>query len=211
MTSEAIGQTEPYPLTLEIHRPETQSRLTNFPLGIGLLIRAILLIPHLIIIYFLQIVGVIIVFIAQFAILFTGRFPLGMFTFYVGYMRWSANIGGYLGSLYDKYSPFSLEAQPEYPLVFDVEYPESLNRILNFPLGIGILIKTILTIPHLIILVFLVIAALVVVLIAQFAILFTGAFPAGMHRFVVGVTRWLNRVNAYTYSLTDKYPPFSLD
>jgi hypothetical protein len=57
---------------------------------------------------------------------------------------------------------------------------------------------------------FLFIAALVVVFIAMFAVLFTGAFPEGMHRFVTGVFRWAQRVNLYVYSMTDKYPPFSL-
>ena len=52
-------------------------------------------------------------------------------------------------------------------------------------------------------------AAFVVVFIAQFAILFSGSFPEGMHTFVVGVGRWSTRVNAYLYALTDKYPPFS--
>ncbi len=54
-------------------------------------------------------------------------------------------------------------------------------------------------------------AALVVVFIAQFAILFTGSFPEGMHSFVVGVYRWWDsRINAYVYGLTDSYPPFSM-
>ena len=51
---------------------------------------------------------------------------------------------------------------------------------------------------------------MVVLFIAQFAILFTGSFPEGMHRFVIGVGRWSTRTNAYNVALTDKYPPFSL-
>ncbi len=47
-------------------------------------------------------------------------------------------------------------------------------------------------------------------LVAQFAILFTGSFPGSMHGFVVGVGRWYNRITAYAFGLTDKYPPFSL-
>jgi hypothetical protein len=206
-TAEATAD---YPIRLEVRRDATQSRLTNFPLGIGMIIRSILLIPHFIILYFLQIVANIVYFIACFAILFSGRYPRGLFNFYVGYMRWNANMTGYLVSAYDKYPPFSMDAQSDYPVTLEVDYPENLNRILNFPLFIGYIIKVILLIPHLIVLAFLALAAMIVLFIAQFAILFTGSFPEGMHGFMVGVGRWSTRVTAYTVALTDKYPPFSL-
>jgi len=210
MTTAAEEAPINYPIHLEVERPASQSRLTNFPLGIGSFIRMILLIPHLIILYFLQIVASIIYFIATFAILFTGRYPRGMFTFYVGYTRWSSNIYGYLVSVYDKYPAFSMDEQAGYPLSFSAEYPEQLNRLLNFPV-LGLIIKMILLIPHLIILYFLILVAFIVLFIAQFAILFTGSFPEGMHKFMIGVGRWSLRVNAYAYALTDQYPPFSLN
>ncbi|MEE8369417.1 MAG: DUF4389 domain-containing protein [Dehalococcoidia bacterium] len=71
--------------------------------------------------------------------------------------------------------------------------------------------KIITSIPHFIILIFLSLAAFVVVVIAWFAILFTGRYPRGLHGFVAGVLRWSLRVQAYIFSLTDEYPPFSLD
>lgn len=207
----AEGMLSEYPVRLDVQRQEEQSRVTNFPLFIGTIIRSILLIPHLIILYFLGIVASIIYFIATFAILFTGRYPRGLFNFYVGYMRWTANVYGYFFSAYDKYPQFSMEEETDYPLSFNAEYPETLNRFLNFPLFIGAFIKTILLIPHLIIVSFLVLAGAIVLFIAQFAILFTGSFPPGMHRFLIGVGRWSTRINAYLYALTDKYPPFSLN
>jgi ABC-type multidrug transport system fused ATPase/permease subunit len=206
----ATGETPAsYPVNLEVQRPDSQSRLTNFPLGIGTFIRLVLLVPHLIILYFLQIVASIIYFIATFAILFTGRYPRGMFNFYVGYTRWSSNVYGYLVSVYDNYPPFSMDQQSGYPLSFTVDYPESHSRLLNFPI-LGLIIKLILLIPHFIVVYFLILVALIVLFIAHFAILFTGSFPAGMHKFMIGVGRWSTRVNAYAYALTDKYPPFSL-
>jgi hypothetical protein len=209
-TVNASGEPVPaYPIRLEISRPEKQSRLTNFPLGIGTTIRALILIPHLIILYFLQLAAYIVFFIATFAILFTGRYPEGMFKFFVGYTRWMSCVYGYLGSLYDPYPAFSLDPQEGYPLTLEVDYIAEKSRLLNFPI-VGLVIKTILAIPHFIILTFLLIAAYIVVFIAQFAILFTGSFPAGMHGFVVGTGRWYTRVNGYVYALTDKYPPFSL-
>jgi hypothetical protein len=86
-------------------------------------------------------------------------------------------------------------------------YPDAkndLNRWLP-------LVKWLLAIPHYIVLVFLYIAGVVVVIIAWFAILFTGRYPRGMFDFVVGVLRWSLRVGAYAFLLvTDRYPPFSL-
>ncbi len=89
----------------------------------------------------------------------------------------------------------------------DIDYPDveaDLNRWLP-------LVKWLLAIPHFIILVFLAIAALVVTIVAWFAILFTGQYPRVMFDFVVGVGRWGSRVSAYALLLvTDRYPPFSL-
>jgi Domain of unknown function (DUF4389) len=206
----ATGETTPsFPVHFEVQRPANQSRLTNFPLGIGMFIRAILLIPHFIILYFLQIVATVLYFLATIAILFTGHYPRGLFNFYVGYTRWNANIYGYLLSAYDNYPPFGLDQQPEYPLSFSVEYPEKHSRLLNFPI-LGLFIKLLLLIPHFIIVYFLILVAFIVLFIAHFAILFTGSFPAGMHKFMIGVGRWTIRLNAYAYALTDQYPPFSL-
>ncbi len=198
-----------YPLSFDIERPEKQSRLTNFPLGIGLFIRSILLIPHLIILYFFGLAVGVMYLIATVAILFTGRYPRGLYNFNFGYLRWYANAYGYLLHLYDKYPPFGMDPVAGFPLQMNIDYPESSSRVLNFPL-LGIVIRGILLIPHLIIFVFLYLAGFVVLFIATFAILFTGSFPAGMHRFMVGVGRWYNRIQVYIYGLTDKYPPFGM-
>ena len=196
-----------FPMTLDVPRPAKQSRLTNFPLGIGGFIRYILLIPHLVVIAFLGMAAGVCGFIADFAILFTGKYPLGLFNFSVGVQRWGININTYLFSLRDEYPPFSMDAG-QYPVRYEVAVPESLNRILNFPI-FGLYIKLFLLIPHFIVLLFLYLAVYVVYLIAGFAILFTGSYPAGMHQFAVGVLRWNQRLQVYMASMTDKYPPFS--
>ena len=93
---------------------------------------------------------------------------------------------------------------PPYEAQFEVAYPQELNRWLP-------LVKWLLAIPHYIVLVFLWLAVLVSVIIAWFAIVFTGRYPRGLFDFVVGVGRWTNRVVAYAFVLvTDRYPPFSL-
>jgi hypothetical protein len=73
------------------------------------------------------------------------------------------------------------------------------------------LVKWFLAIPHYVVLFFLVIGAVISVILAWFAIVFTGRYPRGLFDYVVGVARWALRVEAYAFLLiTDRYPPFSL-
>lgn len=198
-----------YPVRLKVQYPESLSKLLNFPLGIGTLIKGILAIPSLIVWYVLLFVAGILVFLATFVILFTGRFPRGMFNFTVEALRLQSKVYAYLLSLTDAYPGFSGSVQLTDPVGLEIDYPESLNRILNFPL-LGMYIKAILVIPHLIILIFAMVVAYILFFVAQFAILFSGRFPEGMFNFMVGTLQFATRVTAYTFSLTDKYPPFSL-
>jgi hypothetical protein len=92
---------------------------------------------------------------------------------------------------------------PQYPVRFDVEYPDGLSRLLIF-------VKWLLAIPHYIALIFLAIGAYVVLIISWFAVIITGQYPAGMFNYMAGVIRWNARVQAYVFLMTDKYPPFSL-
>jgi hypothetical protein len=135
------------------------------------------------------------------AVLVRQYIPHWLFDFQVALMRFQARAYGYLALLTDRFPAF----EGEYPINFEVSYPDRLNR---WKVAIW---KIITSIPHIIILIFLYVAALVVVMIAWFAILFTGRYPQGLHTFVAGVFRWSFRVQAYIYSLTDEYPPFSFD
>jgi hypothetical protein len=135
------------------------------------------------------------------AVLVRQYVPHWMFDFQVALMRFQARAYGYLALLTDRFPAF----EGEYPIDFDVRYPDKLSR---WRVAIW---KIISSIPHFIILIFLYVAAVVVVIIAWFAILFTGRYPKGLHTFVAGVFRWSLRVEAYILSLTDEYPPFSLD
>jgi uncharacterized membrane protein HdeD (DUF308 family) len=186
-----------YPAQFDVEYPEGLSRWKIF-------VKWILAIPHFIIVYLLQAVNSVMVFIAFFAILFTKKWPRGMFDFSLQIQRWTANVLAYaLALLRDEYPPFSGDSG-QYPVTLEVEYREDLSRWLIF-------VKWLLAIPHYIVLTFLSIAASVVVLIAFFAILLTGRYPRGMFDFVVGTYRWFVRVSAYSHWLmTDRYPPFSL-
>jgi hypothetical protein len=137
-------------------------------------------------------------------LLFRRKYPRWWFDWNLELMRFSNRVGAYLALLSDRY-PSTDEHQY---VRLDFAYPDAkadLNRWLP-------LVKWFLAIPHYIVLAFLWLAALVVVVIAWFAILFTGRYPRGMFDFVVGVGRWTNRVVAYAFALvTDRYPPFRLD
>jgi hypothetical protein len=167
------------------------------------LVKWLLAIPHLLILYALVNVAYVLAFIAFFAILFTKKYPQSMFDFVVNIYRWQNNVNAYLFLMRDEYPPFSWEPG-QYPVTYEVEYPQELNRWLP-------LIKWLLAFPHYVALIFLGLAAAVVWLIAFFAILFTQRYPRGMFDFIEGVLRWGNRINAYVYLMRDEYPPFSLN
>jgi Domain of unknown function (DUF4389) len=136
-------------------------------------------------------------------ILFRQKYPRWWFDWNLELQRFGNRVGTYLALMNDRY-PATDEQQW---LHLDYAYPDAatdLNRLLP-------LIKWFLAIPHYIVLFFLDIAAFVVVIIAWFAILFTGRYPRGMFQFVEGVVRWHNRVIGYALTLvTDRYPPFRL-
>jgi hypothetical protein len=204
MSSDAIAprSSSHFPLRFDVQHPAKVSRLlNNIPY-----LKAILLIPHFIILIILALITFVIAIVAWFAILFTGKYPRGMFDFVVNVQRWSHNVNAYYYMLRDDYPPFSGESGKYAPVTYEVEYPEKLSRLLN---NIPYL-KAILLIPHFIVLILLIIGWFVVTVIAWFAILFTGTYPLGLFNYTVGVSRWGSRVALYYSMMTDKYPPFSM-
>ena len=136
-------------------------------------------------------------------ILFRQRYPRWWFDFALQLQRFFARIGAYAALLTDTYP----STEDEQSVHLDLDYPDAkanLNRWLP-------LVKWLLAIPHIVVLAFLGIGALFAVIIAWFAILFTGRYPRVLFDYVVGVGRWALRVTAYaTLLVTDRYPPFRL-
>ena len=135
-------------------------------------------------------------------IVFRQKYPRWWFDFAREFTRFAGRVGAYLLLLTDEY-PSTTDEQAVH---LEVDYPdaEQLNRWLP-------LVKWLLALPHYVVLVVLYIVSVPVVIIAWFAILFTGSYPKGLFDFVVGVARWSLRVDAYAFLLvTDEYPPFRL-
>jgi hypothetical protein len=136
-------------------------------------------------------------------ILFRRKYPRWWFDWNRELLRFVNRVGVYVALMDDRY-PSTDEQQA---VRLDFEYPDArlgLNRWLP-------LVKWFLAIPHYIVLFFLYIGALVVVIVAWFAILFTGRYPRELFDYVEGVIRWHNRVVGYAFILVaDEYPPFRL-
>ncbi len=184
-----------YPLRFVVQYPDKLSRGLIF-------VKWLLAVPHYLIVNTFGNLQFACSAIAFFWILVTERYPRGLFDLWVNTARWGAQLGAYAGLMRDEYPPFGWE-RGAYPITYEVDYPERLSRWLIF-------VKWLLLVPHYVILVFLWIAAVVVWIVAWFAILFTEQFPRGMFDFLVGVVRWSYRVFAYFSLLRDEYPPFSL-
>jgi hypothetical protein len=205
-----------YPARLEVDYPELHDRVTTF-------FRAFMVIPIAIILGVLTagasqtvqypngqtvrntsggiVAGLFLATVLM--ILFRARYPRWWFDFALELTRFSTRIGAYFALLTDQY-PSTVEEQSVH---LQLDYPD-VERDLNRWLP---LVKWLLAIPHFIVLGVLFVVAFFAVVIAWFAILFTGRYPRGLFDFVVGVARWSLRVQAYaTLLVTDRYPPFSL-
>ena len=185
-----MAQASDYPVQLSIDYPETSNRLTAF-------FRLILVIPVIIL---SAVLGAPKFLAPLLMLLFAGKFPRWWFDWNLQVKRFQARINAYFGLMQDEYP----STEDDQSVHLDIEDPEDLNRFLP-------LVKWLLAIPHYIVLMVLGLISFVVIVIAWFAILFTGRYPRALFDFNLGVARWSVRVNAYAFALmTDQYPPFRL-
>jgi len=202
-----------YPVSLLVDYPDRElNRLTSF-------FRLIVIIPIAIILYLVigaasesagdhkwvvnLSAGGVLFLATMLMLVFRQKYPRWWFDWNIALTKFGTRVGAYTALLRDEY-PSTDEEQAVH---IEIPYPDArndLNRWLP-------LVKWLLALPHYIILFFLGIAAIFVVIVAWFAILFGGRYPKGLFDFVVGVMRWSLRVMAYAALLTtDEYPPFTL-
>ena len=201
------GNDESYPVSLSGELDPNLSRWLW-------LVKWLLAIPHFVILLFLWIGFLLSTIIAFFGILFTGRYPPGLFNFNVGVLRWHWRVAFYCESVLgtDRYPPFSLKPA-DYPATLEIEYPERMSK------GLVLVKWWLLAIPHYLILVVVQGGSTprfgglnaVLVVIAAIGLLFTGRYSQDIFRLVVGINRWSMRVTAYASLMTDRYPPFRLE
>ncbi len=197
-----------YPVNLTIDYPDRLSRLTTA-------FRVILIAPIVIILALISgsgwgntpwraplVVGGTVFLPTVLMLLFRQKYPRWWFDWNVNLAKFGLRFGAYAALLRDTY-PSTDEEQAVH---VQIDYPEVAQLKTGLPL-----VKWFLAIPHIFVLFWLAVAAVVVIVIAWFAILFTGRYPRPLFDYVVGVMRWGFRVSAYAFLLvTDVYPPFSL-
>jgi hypothetical protein len=186
----------PYPVTFKADYVEKRSRLTTF-------FRLILAIPHLIAVFFYVLAAEIVTFIAWFALLFTGRYPQGMYDFVAGALRYGTRVCGYAFLLTDEYPPFSGDPATPYPVDLNIGPPKAEYSRLK------VLFRIILMIPVYIIAYAMQVVFEVGALLAWFAIVVLGRQPKGLQDMIVLGMSYHQRAYGYFFLLTEDWPPFT--
>ncbi|MBK8295263.1 MAG: DUF4389 domain-containing protein [Solirubrobacterales bacterium] len=183
-----------YPVTYEADYLKERNRLTTF-------FRYIVAIPWIIVAYAYMIAALVVIFIAWFALLFTGRYPEGMYNFVGGILRFTMRVQGFLYLQTDAWPSFGLKDDPAYPVrVHFAPRAAKQSRV-------SVFFRLILLVP-LLLLSYLVSTLLsLVAAVSWVTIVFRGYQPAAIHNALAWALSWTTRVNAYAYLMRDEYPP----
>jgi hypothetical protein len=183
------------------------------------LVKWLLLIPHFVCLLFLWITFILATVVVFFMLLFTGRYPRGLFDWNLGVLRWSWRVAFYsysaLGT--DRYPPFTMGEAPDYPARLDIAYPESQRR------GLPLIGWWLLGVPQYAIGGLLAGGGFdggshyggsivgVLVFVVAILLLFKNRYPTDVFALIMGFNRWAFRVCAYAALMTPEYPPFRFD
>ena len=191
-----------YPASLQIDTPE---RIANW----RPLVHWLLLIPHYVVLSVLAAVSWVVVVISGIAIVLTGRMPAGLAGFQAMYLRYATVVGAFANFLTDRYPPFGFDTSPADP--GGSQTSVSFSPALEGRNRLTVLFRIILSIPAYIFSLVIVAIGTVCIFLGFFAVLFTGRWPDGLRRLVVGSHLVNLRYFTYGLLLTDQYPPFSID
>jgi hypothetical protein len=186
-----------HPVTFEADYVEPRSRLTTF-------FRLILVIPHVIVLLLYAFAAFVVIVIAWFALLFTGRWPQGMYDFVAGFWRYSTAVNGYCYLLTDTYPPFGPDVDG-YPVRLNIAPPkDEYNRL-------KVLFRIILAIPPYVIAYAMSIVAQIGALLSWFAIVVLGRQPKGLQDMIALGVSYQQRAYVYMSLITEDWPPFTDD
>jgi hypothetical protein len=196
-----------YPVNVSYDRSARFGRLWGIPL-LGWWVRAILLIPHFVLLWLIGIVAAFMMLVTWIPVLLLGRFPGWGYRWIGGLLGWGLRVQAYLTLLSSTYPPFSLSGEG-HPV--SVRYDEGvrINRLWGIPI-LGLVVRGIILIPHWIVLWVLAILAFILLWFTWVPVLFLGRQADVIYTIVGGYNRWSLRVMAYFLLMVDRYPPFSL-
>jgi Domain of unknown function (DUF4389) len=191
----AVTGATDYPVDLDCPRQDEYNRFLP-------LVKWLLAIPHYFVLAILFIGVFFAKIIAFFAVLFTRRYPAGLFDYVRGVLRWSWRVNSYTMLLTDRYPPFTLAADADHPAQLRIDYPEAgIDRWRP-------LVHWLLIIPYAIVASVLHTVAVIVAFIGIFVILFTEQLPEGMYKLILIPNRWTARGATYAMFMVNRYPPF---
>jgi hypothetical protein len=190
----ATGYPSEHAVEVEFQHPDRTSRLL-------LLFRVFIAIPQFLFAIGVMIIAVVLILANYLAVLVTGRAAFSGFL--SGALRYMTRLTSYMYFLTDAYPPFSLAADPGYPVQVTIEKPGKIHRWRVF--------SYFLAAPHIIVLYVLLIAAALTSFVSWVIILITGRYPTALYSVATAAVRYQTRVNAYLYLIVDRYPPFTLN
>ncbi len=203
------GSSTGYPVHVEFPILENHNKFYAIPI-VGYVVRMVMLIPYIIVLAVLGLVVYVCQLVVWFPVMTTGQYPAWAYRLNTGLIRYVKRFSSFQYGLTDTYPSFSLEDHPgdgDAMVVFEPQ--QSYSKFWAIPI-VGIVVKEIILIPHIIILYILTYVVGIVQLVTWIPVLFGGKYPLWGYQLVGGYIRWSARVLAYGLGLTDLYPPFSL-
>lgn len=191
-----------YPASHQINTPEKMGNWRP-------LLQWLLVLPHYVVLAVLLAISTVVATISWIVIILAGKLPAGLAGFQAMYLRYKHVVQAYAAFLTDKYPSFGMDSSSADP----GGAPTAVNfsPALEGRSRLSVLFRPIIEVPAIVYAVLVTVVGSVAALLAFFAVLFTGRWPAGLHRLVAGSLLVDLRFSAYALMLTDQYPPFSLD